>query len=55
MEYAKVVYVLDITWLEIQRETKLLCQKVKRIKSFRLSFGDRRYVVTSGKVKKPSK
>lgn len=52
MEDAEIVYILDISCLEIKGEAEFLGQKVKRVKSFCLSFCDWRYVLTAGQVKK---
>ena len=47
MKDAQIIYILHISLLEIQSNTKSLCKKMQRIKSFSLCFSDRRDICTS--------
>lgn len=44
MENTEVIYVLNITLLEVQRGTVLLCKEVQCVERFGLGLGDWRNV-----------
>jgi len=54
MKDAQIVYILNISLLKIQGQTKSFCQEMKCIKSFGLGFSNWRDIKTSREIEESS-